>query len=153
MAGRAFTGRPALIAVLCLAVLGACGGDGTESARNAETSLEITVFPEGRGEGGERTRTLTCKSVGGTLPNAEAACAKLNALRSPWAEVRPGTLCTLPSFSPTQVVVSGVHRGASVDTVFGYNGTCQLPRWERVGFLFPIRLEFGSSEPVTWLDR
>ncbi|HEU6446628.1 MAG TPA: SSI family serine proteinase inhibitor [Gaiellaceae bacterium] len=126
--------------------------DGIRAQRRDEPR-EITVFPEGRDEGGERSWTLTCKPVGGTLPNAEATCAKLNALRSPWAEVRPGTSCTLPSFSPTQVVVSGVHRGASVDTVFGYNGSCQLPRWERVDFLFPIRLEFGAREPVTWLDR
>ncbi len=103
----------------------------------ASMSLHVTVWPNGLGHAPTRTYTLTCAPVGGTLPHAAQACARLAPLKDPFAPVPPGTPCTQIYGGPQEALVVGRFRGTPVRARFNRNGGCEIARWNRVRFLFP----------------
>jgi subtilisin inhibitor-like len=103
----------------------------------ASTSFHITVWPNGQGHEPKRTYTLTCAPVGGTLPHAAQACAKLTQLKDPFVPTPLGTPCTQIYGGPQEALVVGRFRGMNVDARFSMNGGCEIARWKRARFLFP----------------
>jgi hypothetical protein len=120
-----------LLAVLLLA--------GTLHGGSAVTSLDIVIWPRGE-PGPHRAWTLRCAPAGGTLPHAATACRKLLALRDPFAPTPPDTACTQIYGGPQVARMTGTFRGRRVSTVFRRRDGCETARWNRVAFLFPVRV-------------
>ena len=131
--------RALLIAVLALLAGcggsdGAGGGDGDEP----ETSLTITVRPEGTEGAVVMEWTLRCGPDGGTLPRPEEACAKLDGLgREAFDPVPENVACTEIYGGPQVASVEGIFRGEPLQARFDRTNGCQIERWNRVSFLFP----------------
>jgi hypothetical protein len=103
----------------------------------AATSLHITVWPNGREHLPKQSYTLTCAPVGGTLPHRQTACARLAALRSPFAPTPAQTACTQIYGGPQEALISGRFRGRWIRSSFHRRNGCEIDRWNRVAFLFP----------------
>ena len=109
----------------------------------AATELTITAWPEGRDRGGGRTWTLRCNPTGGTLPRAARACALLAALERPFTPIPRGAICTQIYGGPQEAFVRGTYRGRRVWARFNRAGGCEIDRWNRHAFLFPIPVGVG----------
>ena len=109
---------------------------GTAVAQSS-TSLRITVWPDGKGNG-STTWTLRCNAIGGTLPNRARACRTLAMLKAPFAPVPRGTVCTEVSGGPAVAYIRGTFRGRPVRAWFARSDGCQLDRWNRVRTLLPL---------------
>lgn len=104
-----------------------------------QADLKITVWPKGP-PGPAKAWTLRCKPAGGTLPGAPSACRRLLALESPFAPTPPDTACAQIYGGPQVALVRGTLRGKAVKATFTRRDGCEITRWNRVGFLFPVRL-------------
>jgi hypothetical protein len=103
-------------------------------------NLTVTVWPQGRGHAA-RVWTLRCNPPGGTLPARLTACRKLSAFPDdPFAATPPATACTQIYGGPQVALVRGTFRGRRVATTFARRDGCEIARWARVSFLFPVRL-------------
>ena len=105
-------------------------------------SLLIRVFPKGNlGPKSERREyTLRCRPAGGTLPHARAACARLVRVQNPFAPPPPATPCSFLNVDYASAGVHGVYGGKPVRANFDRLSSCAARRWDRVAFLFPIRV-------------
>ena len=103
----------------------------------ASTSLHITVWPQGA-DGPKRAWTLRCAPVGGTLPHRATACRRLAAMERPFRGVPKDFACTEIYGGPQRALVTGRLRGHRVRARFDRHDGCQIARWERVRFLFPV---------------
>jgi hypothetical protein len=108
-------------------------------AGSPSAQLTITVWPTGPAHAA-RVWTLRCDPVGGTLPRRGAACSRLAALRAPFAPTPPETACTQIYGGPQEALVRGSFRGGKVWARFARSNGCAVSRWNRVAFLFPVRL-------------
>jgi hypothetical protein len=136
-----------LILVLLFLLLGASGaaterGSATYATRasgeGSSSSLAITVWPNGL-KGRSLRWTLRCGPAGGSLPRPAIACRRLNALRTPFAPVPGNVACTAIYGGPQVARVRGSFRGRRVDARFNRSNGCEIDRWDRVRFLFPVR--------------
>jgi subtilisin inhibitor-like len=120
-----------LIAIAALAL--ALGG-------SPPAELSITVWPQGRRHPA-KVWTLRCDPPGGTLPDRGTACRRLSAFVSnPFSPVPPGSVCTQIYGGPQEALVRGRFRGRSVWARFRRRNGCEIARWNRLAFLFPVRL-------------
>jgi len=125
----------ALLILLLLLVTAGCGGGSSSSSASAD--LRITVWPQGK-TGASTTYTLTCPKGTGTLPEARAACSKLQRVgASAFAPVPPGSACTEIYGGPQTARVRGRLAGKAIGAVFSQSDGCQSARWSRLEFLFP----------------
>jgi hypothetical protein len=123
----------ALVLLLLLLVPAGCGGSSNSSAAN---DLRITVWPQGKASA-SIGYTLGCPGGTGTLPEARAACSKLQRIgASAFAPVPPGMACTEIYGGPQVARVSGRLAGRSISADFSRNDGCQIERWGRLAFLF-----------------
>jgi hypothetical protein len=104
----------------------------------ASTDLRITAWPEGPDKGRAQVWRLRCDPAGGTLPRPAAACRRLSTLTRPFAPVPKDTACTQIFGGPQVARVIGVFRGRRVWVTFNRTDGCQIDRWNRHRFLFPI---------------
>ena len=118
-----------LFAVLAAAV---------SAAASSETDLRIAVWQEGRSNGDAIVWRLRCNPPGGTLPNARTACRRLLTLDHPFVPVPDDALCTQIYGGPQEARVVGTFRGRRVWASFRRNDGCQIARWNRHRFLFPV---------------
>ena len=139
------------VSAICrLALMGACAwlmtgcaawsgssdsGSATTTAASA-TDLVITVWP--RGGGRSRTWSLKCDPVGGSLPGAQSACARL----TPQAlePLPPDTICTQVYGGPQKARVRGRLQTRRLDVRFSRTNGCEIHRWDSVRYLFPVRI-------------
>ncbi len=128
-----------LAAAVSLLVLAAAVASAQAAVGTPSTDLSITVWPQGKG-GPAKRWTLRCGPAGGTLPGATRACAALARVENPFAPVPQGAVCTQIYGGPQEALVRGRHRGRSVWARFVRSDGCHIARWNRVAFLFPIRL-------------
>lgn len=105
----------------------------------SSTDLRITVWPDGPGNG-SKSWTLRCDPLGGTLPHRVKACRTLTALSAPFAPVPPRTACTQINGGPALAYVRGTFRGHRISARFNRRDGCEIHRWTRVRFLFPVAL-------------
>jgi hypothetical protein len=110
----------------------------TGSTGAAPTDLRIVVWPNGPGDGGRRVFSLRCGPAGGTLPRTAAACQRLAALERPFAPVPKDTACTEIFGGPQVGRVTGTFQRRRVWATFRRTDGCEIARWNRVRFLFPI---------------
>ncbi|HEV2712293.1 MAG TPA: SSI family serine proteinase inhibitor, partial [Gaiellaceae bacterium] len=100
-----------VVLLVVLAGLPGCGsgeGEGPARATDTVTELQILVWPEGSrpnrfgrvvGErrtpiGKAKSWTLRCDPPGGTFPDPEAACNRLDGLDQPFADTPEEAICT-----------------------------------------------------------
>jgi Subtilisin inhibitor-like len=126
----------ALLAVLALVAVVVPSASG---ARLAATSLRITVWIEGRPAGDPQSWTLRCSPNGGTHPRAGRACSGLDSMTAAFRPVPKDAVCTQQYGGPTEALVTGVHANRRIWTRFSRRDGCQISRWQRHAFLFPIR--------------
>ena len=97
-------------------------------------SLVITVIPR---VGAPPVRwTLTCGPVGGSHPDAAAACAALGQVKDPFAPIPRGVMCPMIAAGPQTATISGVWNGEPVSSVFSKRNGCETNRWNRIGPIF-----------------
>lgn len=131
--------RSALLAVAALAVIGACGSGAEpgvdDSAPDAPTptSLTITVVTDESAD--PRVLGLQCDPPGGDHPNADAACAALEAAEGQAAlePVPADQPCTEIYGGPQTAVITGTYRGVDVDASFSRENGCEIDRWDALG--------------------
>jgi len=111
----------------------------TPATGAARTSLTITAWPEGVG-GPKRTWTLRCAPVGGTLPRRAQACARLARLDDAFAPVPRDAVCTMVYGGPQVAKVVGRFNGRRIWAIFRRRDGCDIARWDKHRFLFPIRV-------------
>jgi hypothetical protein len=137
--------------VVVLAVLAGCGsGGGPVDATDSVTDLRIVTWtdtrPAGgvgrvlglrrRGVGEPKVWTLRCDPPGGTFPDAEEACDRLDDVDQPFAETPMETVCTQQHGGDQLASVQGVYRDESVSTRFDRTNGCEISRWDKHAFLF-----------------
>lgn len=126
------------IAGLLLLVAAACSDAG--GAKDVTIDLRIAVWPNGRGPGNEVRRfSLHCNPLKGNLPHGDRACYFLAVTSRPFAPIAPDAACTQVYGGPQVARVHGLLRGRAVDATFRRTNGCEVARWERVEFLFPVR--------------
>ncbi len=103
----------------------------------ASTSLHITVWPNGP-DSAKRAWTLRCAPVGGTLPHRATACRRLLGMTRPFRPVPKDAACTEIYGGPQTAFVTGRLQGRRVRASFNRHDGCEIGRWDRVRFLFPI---------------
>ncbi len=128
-----------LFVILCVAGLAGSAHGGIAHGAGTMTALNITVMPNGgKPTVGRRSYTLRCRPAGGTLPKPGTACSKLAKIQNPFAPVPTAMACTEIYGGPQEAVVVGLYDGKAVRTRFTRTDGCQIARWNRVRFLFPI---------------
>jgi hypothetical protein len=128
-----------MIGRAAVAVLAAGLAVSGPAAAQSSTDLRITVWPDGKGNG-SKTWTLRCTPIGGTLPNRAKTCRVLATLKTPFAPVPKGTVCTEIHGGPAVAWVRGTFRGRRVSATFNRSDGCEIDRWNRVRLLFPVSL-------------
>jgi hypothetical protein len=134
---------PALVAVAAVATGCAAGqatsgsGSSTVVKPGGRTALEIATWRRGT-DGPVRVWTLRCPP-GGTLPAAARACSRLDALGAKaFKPVPPNMACTQVYGGPQVAEVRGTFDGRRIKARFTRVDGCQIDRWNRHRFLFPI---------------
>jgi Tol biopolymer transport system component len=103
------------------------------------TSLRIRVTADStKRPPTERVYTLACRPARGTLPHRSAACARLSAIQNPFAPVPRNVACSQIYGGPQRAIVTGTFDGKLVHASFVRTDGCQVARWNRVKFLFPL---------------
>jgi hypothetical protein len=102
----------------------------------ASASLHITVWPDGVGQQGRRSYTLSCAPVAGTLRDRASACSKLSRFTHPFAGTPKDMACTEIYGGPQEALITGRFRGWSVRAHFSRKDGCEIGRWNRIRFLF-----------------
>lgn len=125
--------------VALLAVLAGCGGYEGGKTPGTQTVLSITAWPNGKDAGGKRQWKLYCDRSGGTLPNPEAACRRLETFNSPFAPTQSGAMCTQEYGGPAVAEIEGLYHGETVDARFTRTDGCEISRWDSHRFLFPVK--------------
>ncbi|ANW19342.1 SSI family serine proteinase inhibitor [Streptomyces clavuligerus] len=111
------------------------GGPGTGQDR-----LTVVVSESGNARADGRYE-LTCGPVGGTHPDRDGACARLDTLaqagEDPFVPVPEGQMCTQQAGGPATARVTGAWRGRPVDAVFSRTDGCEISRWHNAEPLLP----------------
>jgi len=111
--------------------------------------LRIAVWPKGESKSGA-VYTLACPKGKGTLPGGKRACTKLAQLgRAAFAPVPPDAVCTLIYGGPQVARVTGRLQNRSLWATFQRRNGCELARWNRLSFLFPLGPQTGTRPPVS----
>jgi hypothetical protein len=112
-------------------------GSETVVKPSARTALQISAWRRGTA-GPVRSWTLRCPP-GGTLPAAARACSRLDALGAKAFQPVPRNVaCTEVYGGPQVAEVRGTHNGRRIRARFTRVDGCQIDRWDRHRFLFPI---------------
>jgi hypothetical protein len=131
--------RHAASLVVVLAALAGCGGWEGGKTPGTQTVLQIKAWPNGKGAGGGREWRLHCDRAGGTHPTPEKACEQLFALADPLAPTPRDAMCTEIYGGPAVAEVEGLYRGETVNAQFARTDGCEIARWDRHAFLFPVK--------------
>jgi Subtilisin inhibitor-like len=125
---------------LALAVFAASCGEGEEAGESpaSETSLEVTLWPNGRGAGGEQKVVLSCDPPDGDHPQPDEACAALEAGEGALEPVPGDAVCTQIFGGPQEAHVAGVVRGRAIDATFNRSNGCEIDRWDRLAPVLEI---------------
>jgi hypothetical protein len=122
------------VALLLVVAAAACG-ESEEAGQRAgpQTSIEVTLWPDGRGTGESRTVVLTCEPAGASRADPEEACAALYSEEDALEPVAGNVACTQIYGGPQEARIAGVVRGRAVDVLFNRSNGCEIDRWDRLG--------------------
>jgi hypothetical protein len=125
----------ALPATVLLIVAGCgLGTRESESSSGSESELEIVVWASGKG-GASTRRTLRCP---GTTEADRNACRMLEGVEDAFEPVPADTVCSDIYGGPQVAEVRGTFNGREVNATFNRTNGCEIARWDRVQFLFPV---------------
>lgn len=120
-------------------VLAGCGGWEGGQTPGTQTVLHIKAWPDGKDRGAAREWRLHCDLAGGTHPTPEKACEQLSDLADPFAPTPGDAICTANYGGPAVAEIEGLYRGETVDAEFTRTDGCEIERWNRHAFLFPVK--------------
>ena len=107
----------------------------TPSPTSRPTDLTIVLDD---GTGAKTTWTLTCDPVGGTHPDAAAACTVLAAKGSQaLPPKRKDVACTQVYGGPETAMIRGTWQGRQVFSTFSRTDGCEISRWDMLRGLLP----------------
>jgi hypothetical protein len=129
--------RSAIVALAL--VLAGCGGWEGGKTPGVQTVLQIKAWPNGKGRATPREWRLHCDLAGGTHPAPEKACEQLFGLDDAFAPTPGDAVCTELYGGPAVAEIEGLFRGETVDATFSRSDGCEIARWDRHAFLFPVR--------------
>jgi hypothetical protein len=129
--------RSAIVVATSFVLVG-CGGWEGGKTPGTQTVLQIKAWPTGKTGAKPREWTLHCDLAGGTHPVPEQACEQLFALDDPFAPTPADAVCTEIYGGPAVAEVEGLFRGETVDATFSRTNGCEVDRWDRHAFLFPL---------------
>ena len=127
--------------VALASVLAGCGGWEGGKTPGVQTVLHIKAWPRGKEGQAPREWRLHCDLAGGTHPAPEQACEQLFNLDDPFAPTSDDAVCTELYGGPAVAEVEGLYRGETVDAKFTRTDGCEIARWDRHAFLFPVKRE------------
>ncbi|MEV0219361.1 SSI family serine proteinase inhibitor [Streptomyces sp. NPDC050704] len=111
----------------------------------ADDADHLTVTVRDSGGGTDGTYELDCHPVGGSHPDAPAACEQLDRKTSwgkgPFAPAQPGGMCTMQYGGPATARVTGTWAGQPVDATYERGDGCEIARWDA---LVPVLPRLGS---------
>lgn len=120
-------------------VTASCGeGAASEEPAAPETSVEVTLWPNGRDGGSEHTALLECDPPGGTHDRTEEACAALEQEGAALAPVAGDAICTQIYGGDQEARVFGTVRGEEVDVLFNRANGCEIDRWDKLAPVLEI---------------
>jgi hypothetical protein len=129
--------RSAVLIAVAVALVGCGTSQGAPAAETPATSLTISYWPQGAGEGKATKWTLRCGPAGGTLPRGAAACRQLASMRDAFAPIPKDVACTEQYGGPQVAVISGTFRGKKLWTKLQNRNGCEIARFQRHAFLVP----------------
>ncbi|MER5226862.1 SSI family serine proteinase inhibitor [Streptomyces flaveus] len=107
----------------------------------ASDSDRLTVTVSDAGDGLDGTYELECHPEGGSHPDAEGACERLDRRtgwgEDPFAPVEPGEMCTMQYGGPATARVTGTWAGRPVHATYGRGDGCEIARWNAMVPLLP----------------
>jgi len=139
--------RLAVLLLASAALAAGCADEQSERASNAlneATALEIKVWPRGEDSRATEYSLICVKEEDATpeeanqLPDAANACRRLLQLENPFEPLPLGVSCTQIYGGPQVAEVRGTFKGRSIKARFSRADGCQIDRWDRHRFLFPI---------------
>ncbi|GAB2989258.1 hypothetical protein GCM10023080_063830 [Streptomyces pseudoechinosporeus] len=111
----------------------------------ASGSDRLTVTVSDAGDGLDGTYELECHPEGGSHPDAEGACERLDRRtgwgEDPFAPVEPRGMCTMQYGGPATARVTGTWAGRPVHAMYGRGDGCEIARWNA---MVPVLPKFGS---------
>ncbi|MFD9444264.1 SSI family serine proteinase inhibitor [Streptomyces sp. NPDC060006] len=111
----------------------------------ADDADRLTVTVSRAGGGLDGTFELDCHPVGGSHPDARAACEQLDQKtswgRSPFTPAQEGGMCTMQYGGPATARVTGTWAGRPVDATYQRGDGCEIARWDA---LVPVLPELGA---------
>ena len=127
-------GSVARVATLLIVVVVAACGESDDAGQSdlPATSVEVTLWPEGRSAGSGQRAILTCEPVGGSHPHAQDACAALESEPDALEPVAGDVACTQIYGGPEEARIAGVVAGNAVDSMFSRANGCEIDRWDRL---------------------
>lgn len=103
--------------------------------------LTVTVND---GAGDVATYELVCHPAGGTHPDAQAACDRLDGLGGPLGPVPEGQMCTMLYGGTQTAAVLGIWQGAPVEARYDRSNGCEAARWRDMVPVLP------TAVPAQW---
>lgn len=100
----------------------------------------LTVTVTEAGDGRDGTFKLECHPTGGTHPQAEDACARLD--EGTWgtdtfAPTPAGANCTMQYGGPATAHITGTWHGRPVDATYNRGNGCEISRWNKLVPVLP----------------
>jgi hypothetical protein len=130
-AGIAIAGL-ALVGCGSVAAPGGGSGSGSSSSPAAAPKATLTITVLNGPDKKISHWTLNCDPAGGTHPDPAKACAALEAIKNPFAQVRTGQDCPMILASSRRATFVGTWFGAKVDRTI-IDGGCDLANWSKIG--------------------
>jgi hypothetical protein len=124
-----------VVALACLAALGAvgCGGDDDEQSAAVTSLADVTVTVDSDGHGAAKPKSVSVK-CGPATDSKE--CAAVAEIKPEVFEPVPGdTACTQQYGGPETATVKGTVRGKPVDASFSRVNGCEISRWKQAAGL------------------
>ncbi|MFE6159047.1 SSI family serine proteinase inhibitor [Streptomyces sp. NPDC056486] len=104
------------------------------------TPDRLTVKVTDAGDGRNGTYELECHPTGGTHPQAEEACGKLDQGRwgrDTFAPTPTDSNCTMQYGGPATAHITGTWHGRPVDATYNRSNGCEISRWDRLVPVLP----------------
>jgi Subtilisin inhibitor-like len=140
---------PGALVLLGGALLAGCGSsensaplDDGISIIAAQTDLDITIWPDGKGKGEPQRYTLSCPEPSGEHPDPEKACEAVYDLNAEDFEpVSPDAICTEIYGGPERARLEGTFAGGDdvvpVALDLSRENGCQIDLWDRFAKIVP----------------
>ncbi|MBT2490441.1 hypothetical protein J7E96_18345 [Streptomyces sp. ISL-96] len=136
----AVPGTSAVAAPIPLPLLQDVLQGGAQDTRDVQDRLTVTTAETGN-RAANGTYELKCGPTGGTHPEAQAACDRLEELAGedgdPFAAVPQDRMCTHQYGGPATARITGTWNGRSVDATFNQGNGCEISRWRQMVPVLP----------------